>query len=136
MFSLSIVTPEAIIYEGEAISLIAPGVDGYFEILAHHASMIAGLQPGKMTLTLPDGKKNVYAMNFGFLEVSQNKASVLADSIELATDINVNRAKSALKRASMLLNDEENKEIDVDRANEAYHRAQNRLKIAQEKEKH
>ena len=131
MFNLSFVTPEKTIYEGEAKSLIVPGVEGYFEVLAHHMPILAGLQPGKVILTLPDGKKNLYAVAFGFLEVDKNTVHLLADSAELSKDIDLLRAKAALKRAMKYL---ETQEVGTDpiRAKEALKRAEARIEVVKE----
>lgn len=134
MFTILFVTPENIIYEGEAKSIIAPGIDGYFEILAHHAPLLAGLQPGKATLTLPDGHKRIYAVGSGFLEMEKNKVSLLADSAELAANIDLARANAALKRATKLLHAED-PNTDIPRAKDALKRAETRIKVATEEKK-
>lgn len=79
MYHLSIVTPEEIVFEGEVISLIAPGTVGYLEVLSHHAPLITILQKGKVTITDANKQKKEWHITGGALEVSENKASVLVD---------------------------------------------------------
>ena len=82
MFHLIIATPEKVIFEGAVISLIAPGKIGYLEILSNHAPLITSLQKGKVVGTRENGSKFTLELSGGLLEVSQNKASLLADDAE------------------------------------------------------
>jgi F-type H+-transporting ATPase subunit epsilon len=78
MFNVSILAPEGKIFEGAAESLIAPASRGYVGILAHHAPFITTLGQGKITVRDSAGKVNVFDLHGGgFLEVSQNKATLL-----------------------------------------------------------
>lgn len=82
MYHLSMVTPEAVVFEGEVSSLIAPGKVGYLEILTNHAPIITILQAGKVTITGADQQKKVWEITGGALEVSHNKASLLVDGFK------------------------------------------------------
>lgn len=131
MYSLSVVTLEKLIFEGEVKSTIAPGGDGYLELLTNHAPIITSLIPGKLTIVAPDGKRSIYAVSGGFLEMSHNSASVLADAVELAEEIDIRRAEESMLRAQEKLeNSPEN--IDLPRAKNALKRAENRIKIYRE----
>ncbi len=127
-FSLSFVTPEKVIFIGNVTSVIAPGSLGYLEILANHAAIITTLQPGKVTLTLENNEKLIFAVSEGFLKVLKNKASLLVDSAERASDINPEQAKIAVEKAEKLLK-AESTEVDHTRAKKALVRAKNRLKV-------
>lgn len=81
MFTISVVTPEAVLFEGEALSLVAPGTVGYLEVLSHHAPLITILQKGKVTVTDAAHQKKFWNITGGALEVSHNKASVLVDGV-------------------------------------------------------
>jgi len=74
------------IYTGNVISVIAPGVDGYFGVLAHHAPLIAALKTGRLSLRDERNVESTYAVTGGFLEVSENAVVVLADAIEPAQE--------------------------------------------------
>ncbi len=85
MFKLSIVTPIKVFYDGEVRSIVAPGEVGYLGILSHHAPLITALKPGRLTVRDVNDHTSEYDISGGFLEVSNNSASILADSIEPAT---------------------------------------------------
>ncbi|MEE9442076.1 MAG: ATP synthase F1 subunit epsilon [candidate division Zixibacteria bacterium] len=132
MYKLSIVTPEKIIYEEEVSSIIAPGTLGYLGIMSNHAPIITSLKPGK--LMIKDNKDEVinFALSGGFLENSSNVCTILADSAEFASDIDLERARESLARAKQRIRNAAG-EIDVGRARNAYERAKNRLTIAKDK---
>ncbi len=80
-YHLSVVTPTGKIFEGEAQSLVAPGVEGSFGILAGHAPMIVGLKKGPLTLKTKD-QIRYYTISPGILEISgQNKVLLLSNEI-------------------------------------------------------
>ncbi len=82
-FQVHILTNNKIIYEGEAVSLVAPGVRGYFGILANHASLVAAISDGK--ITIQDAVNNLKVINYqgkGFLEVLNNTVTLLLDSVK------------------------------------------------------
>lgn len=78
--TLEILTPDKKVYEGEASSVTLPGTMGSFEILNHHAPIISTLQDGKLTVR-NNGKEEVFLINGGVVEASNNKVVVLAEGI-------------------------------------------------------
>ena len=77
-FNVSILAPEGKIFEGEVESLVAPAKTGYVGILANHAPFITMLGQGKITVRDQTGKITAFdCLGSGFLEVSQNKATLL-----------------------------------------------------------
>jgi F-type H+-transporting ATPase subunit epsilon len=126
MYLLTIVTPEKIFYEDEVGSLIAPGSEGYLGVLTDHAPLITALVPGKLTVKDQKNQELIFALGGGFLEVLKNKVTVLAHSIEIIKDIDIERAKRAMERAKQRLRSKE-MEIDIPRAIAALRRAENRL---------
>jgi F-type H+-transporting ATPase subunit epsilon len=131
VYKLSILTNDKKIFEGEVQSLIAPGTIGYLEILTDHAAIITSLQPGKLTVTRANGEQTIYAVTGGALEMRQNQATLLADSLEAVAGIDFPRAKAAYDRALKRI-ESETSPIDLHRANQALLRAENRMKIYQE----
>ena len=129
MFRLSIVTPEKIVYEEDVNSIIAPGTVGYLGILSNHAPIITSLKPGKLTVKDNTGKEINFALSGGFLENSSNNCTILADSVEFAKNIDIERAKQSLERAKQRIQNAAGN-IDVGRAQAAYERAKNRLTLA------
>lgn len=98
-FAFRLVTPQRLLLESEIVSLQAPGSEGYLGVLAHHAALITALRPGRLDVRTADGRVLTYAVSGGFLEVSGNRASVLADAAERAGEIDRPRAEAALRRA-------------------------------------
>lgn len=76
-FKLSIIDPDKVIYEGEAVSLVAPSALGYFGVLAGHAPLIAGLTKGKIIIRESSGKTVTLDSRHGFIEVLENKVSMI-----------------------------------------------------------
>jgi F-type H+-transporting ATPase subunit epsilon len=128
-FHLSVLTPQRSVLEAEVLSIVAPGSAGYLGVLAHHAPLVTALVPGRLTVKDASGEETLYAISGGFLEVSDNRATILADALESAAGVDVERAKRARDRARKLLQDRP-PELDVPRAERALRRAENRLKVA------
>ena len=129
-FHLSLLTPERSFLETEVTSIVAPGSEGYLGVLANHAPLITALVPGKLTVKDAHAEK-IFAISGGFLEVSDNRATILADAIEVPEAIDAARARRARERAAERLKDTSGK-IDMARAEAALRRAINRIRIAQD----
>jgi F-type H+-transporting ATPase subunit epsilon len=98
-FTLEILTPSRREFEGQVQSIVAPGLVGYLGVLAHHAPLITPLAPGRLTVKDPAGARQHYFVSGGFLEVSDNHATVLADSLEAASAIDPQEAEAAVAAA-------------------------------------
>ena len=131
MFKLSVVTPEKPVIDQEVRSIIAPGSEGYLGILTDHAPLITALIPGKLSVTDPENRTADYALSGGFLEVSHNIVTILADAIEPIEKIDLERALKAEKRARERLVHRTDPDIDVARAEAALARALNRIHLAE-----
>ena len=81
LFKLSILTPEKTVFEGEVQYVQAPGTEGYFGVLAHHAALVSALSSGTLTVRGAGGTEERWDVAGGFFEVSNNSATVLADSV-------------------------------------------------------
>ncbi len=125
--NIDIVTPSGKVFSGEIKSCTAPGVDGEFCILENHTSLLSALGIGIIKIELADGKK-ILATSGGFLEVLDNRISVMVETAEWAEQIDVERAKAAAERARKRL--EQKQDIDIARARAALTRALNRLKVS------
>jgi len=131
-FKLMIATPEGWVARDDAESLVIPGIDGYLGILANHAPLMTAIGIGTLTYRDSAGYDHIFAVHDGFLEVSGNVVTIIADSAETADRIDIERAKSALDRAKQRLADATtHPDIDIERARAAYRRALNRIKIAE-----
>ena len=131
VYELKVVAPEHAVYEGRARSLVAPGVEGYFGVLAHHAPMVAELGTGRLTIEDEDGRRRLFAVTGGIVTVSYGQVSILADAAESAEEIDVERAQAAEDRAKGRLGPG-GKAMDAARAEAALQRALNRLRVAGE----
>ena len=129
-FKLELVTPEGIIFSGEAYSCQAPGESGRFQILPGHTGLISSLSIGLLKIDTIDKKEHFISLSGGFLEVEEDKIVILSDSAELAPEIDVERAKKAKDRAEDRLENPQ-PDTDLERAEAALKRALNRLKIAE-----
>ena len=125
-FSLVIVTPSSMAFEGEARSVLAPGTDGYFEVLIGHVPMLTSLQPGVLTIRNDEGRTR-YAVSGGFVEVLRSQVTILAETIEEVDAIDVERAQQAEERARRRLDSDE-EGIDAERAKASLDRALNRIR--------
>lgn len=79
-FQLQIYTQEKKIFEGEVTSLIAPAEDGYVGVMANHAPLLTTLGEGKLTIRQGANTRE-NRMAGGFLEVHDNHATILADTL-------------------------------------------------------
>ena len=127
---LEIVTPAKSAFKGEINSITVPGSKGSFQILVNHAPIVSSLEVGHIKVELADNSVQHYATGGGTIEVNNNKILLLADSIELVKDIDVDRALSSKERAEeRLARRNTDKDIDVQRAELALARAMNRIKL-------
>ena len=124
---VDIVSPTGSVFAGEVERVRAPGIQGAFEVLHNHAPMIAAIKLGPLYLTLPSGDRISFATDGGFVEVLNNTVTILAESAEPASDIDVERAKAAEARALERINS--NDEADKRRARHALERARLRMSM-------
>ncbi|AFC24719.1 MULTISPECIES: ATP synthase F1 subunit epsilon [Saprospira] len=74
---LIVLTPDKKVFEGKISSITVPGVDGEFEVLENHAAIVASLQAGDVSFLAQEGGKQELAIQSGFIEVLDNKVSLL-----------------------------------------------------------
>ena len=101
--------------------------------MSNHAPLITALRPGSFIVTDVDGNEITYSISGGFLEVSNNVATILADSIEKPEEIDIDRANESLERARELLRNRASLEVDTERAEASLERAKNRVRLASKK---
>ena len=83
-FHVNITLPDKVAYDGEAVSLVVPAQLGYLGVLAHHTPIVAQLRPGKITLRDTNDKITDFNLKTkGFLEFSDNIATIMLDSLEI-----------------------------------------------------
>ena len=98
MLKLEIVTPEKKIFDAEVDSVTVPTASGEAGLLANHAPIVSALRPGILTYAVK-GSVEKFVVAGGFVEMNNNKVSVLTDSAETATEIDIEAAKAARESA-------------------------------------
>ena len=102
---LSIVTPLGKIFEGEIKEATFPGSEGEFGVLDGHAPLVTNLQPGVISITKADGKKEVIAINWGYVEVTPDHVNVLVDGAVPIAGSDESSIAEAIEKAKKLLKD-------------------------------
>ncbi|MCW2697314.1 MAG: atpC [Modestobacter sp.] len=120
---VELVAVERMIWSGEATMVIARTTEGELGVLPGHAPLLGELAPGGVVRIRPEsGEELVVAAHGGFLSVTEKGVSILAETAEIASEIDVERAREALRRAEA--------EGDEPDALAAARRAQSRLRAA------
>jgi len=127
-FQLEIVTPEKKVVEAAAEEVQIPGKNGYLGILPGHAPLITELAVGEVTFR-ENATEQHLAVAWGFAEVLPNKVTILAETAERPSEIDVKRAREAKERAEQRLS-RGDASVDVERALDSLHRAEARLTVA------
>ncbi|MET8157953.1 F0F1 ATP synthase subunit epsilon [Sphaerisporangium sp. NPDC005289] len=97
---IGVVSPEREIWSGEADMVIAKTVDGEIGIMPNHAPVLGVLvEGGVLRIRRGDGDDVIAAVHGGFISVANNDVSVLAETAELGSEVNVASARDALQRA-------------------------------------
>jgi len=124
---LEIITAERRVYSDDVDLVVAPGLQGQLGILPHHAPLMSSLQPGELIIR-KDGEETYLAVSGGFLEVLDNQVTVRADAAERSDEIDEERAKAAMERASEGIAGR-GAEIELEQVAIAMRRAQIRLNV-------
>ena len=125
-----IVTPEKVIYEDEIFQVSIPTASGEITVLPNHIPLISVLQSGEMTIKDKDGE-HIMALAGGFLEIrDNNEVVILADNVERADEIDLERAEEARKRAIEQMEEAKNREdIDYAKLQAVMDREMNRIRV-------
>ncbi len=131
---LEVVSPDKVVFTEDISMLIVRSTGGELGILPHHAPLVTGLVPHAMRVRLDkDRDEQLIAVAGGFMEVTPEKITVLAEAAEMPIDIDINRAKEAMDRAKERIEKfhqhaPEAENIDIKRAELALGRAMARLR--------
>lgn len=128
-FHLEIRTPEKMIFDGDVTSVTAPGVEGNFQILAGHIPFLTALDVGEIRVNESADAARHLATSGGVFEVLRTGVTVLVETAEWASDIDVSRAESALTRAQEQLAADA-PDLNRPQVEAALARAHNRIKVA------
>ena len=128
---LEIVTPEKVVVSEAAQIVASPGTQGEFGVLIDHTTFMTTLKTGSVRYTDADGAERYVFVSGGFAEALPDKVTILAESAEKRRDIDIDRANAAVERAQQRLAEDRGREdIDFTRAKAALERAIQRIKLA------
>lgn len=99
---LEIVTPEKLAFSEEVDSVQVPGIEGELGILPHHAPLVSMLGVGELRIRR-GGTEESFAIAGGFLQVRPDKVVVMAETADLASEIDLDRAQEARREAERAL---------------------------------
>jgi F-type H+-transporting ATPase subunit epsilon len=125
---LEIVTPQGLVYSGEVDEVTATGSEGEFGVLPGHVRFVTTLKIGMLTCKSGNESK-FFFVNWGYAGIGPDRVLILADSAERSEDIDIERARAAMKRAEERLKKAEH--IDFARAESAIERAVARTQIVE-----
>jgi F-type H+-transporting ATPase subunit epsilon len=131
---LTIVTPEGQAFHGEVESVVLPGAEGEFGVLAGHEPFLSALQTGGLELQTADGKKRLAAVSRGYAEIHGDKVNVMVGTCEWAGEIDTERAERARQRALKALEEARSTpdgEAQYQELREAYSRAVARITVSE-----
>ncbi|MTI93990.1 MAG: F0F1 ATP synthase subunit epsilon [Firmicutes bacterium] len=127
-FVLTVVTPESRVFQDSVNMVIVRTTEGDIGVLAGHTPLVAPLEIAPMTIKIGDNERKA-AVNGGFVEVTPDHMTILAESAEMAEQIDVDRAEAARSRAEERLAQHQG-DVDFARAQAALQRALVRLQVA------
>ncbi|MBR6762023.1 MAG: ATP synthase F1 subunit epsilon [Oscillospiraceae bacterium] len=129
LFTLRILTPEKIFFEGEVQRVTVRTTGGDLGVLAMHENYAAALPSGPVRITKEDGTVMLAALSGGMIKISAEQTAILANAAEWASDIDVDWAKRSLEDAQSRKQSSSSL-AEQQRADAKLHRALNRLKVS------
>ncbi len=131
---LEIVTPEKRAFTGDVDEVIVPGSEGELGILPHHAPLISTLGQGVLRLK-SGGQEQEFAIFGGFLQVRPDRVVVLAETADMASEIDLERAERARREAERVIEGGFVEPADLAVARAALQRALIRIRVAERGER-
>jgi F-type H+-transporting ATPase subunit epsilon len=127
---LEIVTPERLAYEDDVDMVIVPGSEGELGILPHHAPLITTLGLGELRIKKGAAEES-FAIIGGFLQVRPDKVVVMAETADLASDIDLEKAQQARREAERVIETGAPEAADLARARAELQQALLRIRVAE-----
>ena len=127
---LEIVTPEKLAYADDVEGVVCPGVEGELGILPHHAPLLTTLGYGELRIR-SGGREEYFAIAGGFLQVRPDKVVVMAETADMASEIDLEKATEARREAERALAEGFEEPADLARARAALQRALLRIRVAE-----
>lgn len=126
-FHLEVLTPGRVFFEGDVEEVIIPGVEGYEGILVDHVPIIISLNDGALKIKADNEWKEA-VIHAGFAQVEQKRTIIMSDAVEWPEEIDVNRAQAAKERAEERLR-QQLSQMEYHRSKAALARAMARLRV-------
>jgi F-type H+-transporting ATPase subunit epsilon len=127
---LQIVTPERQVFDDQVDSVVCPGIEGELGILPHHAPLLTTLGFGELRIRR-GGEEEFFAIAGGFLQVRPDKVVVMAETADIAAEIDLERALTARREAELALSEGFEEPADLARARASLQRALLRIRVAE-----
>lgn len=125
---LNVITPDSTIFSGDAKFVVVRTKDGELGILPRHANLVAALDMGLLRIDTVEGEQLFFANFGGFMDVKPDEINIVTPNCELPSDIDVDRAERAKERAEERLKSH-HEDVDFDRARLALERALLRIEV-------
>ena len=130
-YHLQIVTPNGLVFDGQAVRLTVPTIDGQVGILARHINYVTAIGMGMAKLVMEDEDRTAACIG-GMLAVTDGEVKLLATSFEWANEIDTQRARISLEKGEAVLADPNADEQERQYAAARVKRAKVRLSVAKE----
>ena len=127
---LEIVTPERLAYEDDVDMVIAPGSEGELGILPHHAPLLSTLGVGELRIR-KGGDEEAFAVVGGFVQVRPDKVVVMAETADMASEIDLEKAEEARREAERALEAGFHEGADLAMARAQLQQALLRIRVAE-----
>ncbi|HET9083510.1 MAG TPA: F0F1 ATP synthase subunit epsilon [Candidatus Limnocylindrales bacterium] len=127
---LEIVTPERQVFSDTVDSVQVPGSEGELGVLPHHAPLVSTLGVGELRFR-KDGIEESFAIVGGFLQVRPDRVVVLAETADLASDIDLEKAQEARREAERALESGFHEGADLSAARAQLQQALLRIRVAE-----
>jgi len=127
---LEIVTPERLAYSDTVDAVVLPGSEGELGVLPHHAPLVSMLGVGELRIR-KDGLEESFAIVGGFVQVRPDKVVVMAETADLASEIDLERAHEARREAERALETGYHEGADLAAARATLQQALLRIRVAE-----
>lgn len=127
---LEIVTPEKLAFSDQVDSVVLPGSQGELGVLPHHAPLVSTLGAGELRLR-KGGTEESFAIVGGFLQVLPDKVVVMAETADMAAEIDLEKAQEARRQAEQALESGFHEGADLAAARAALQTALLRIRVAE-----
>lgn len=113
-FTFELVSPERLLFSGEASQVVVPGREGYFTVMANHSPFLSTLRPGLLDVTLADGSVESTYIRGGFADTADSGLTILAEQAIPVAEINADDLAQEVKNAEEDVADAKDDEVKAE----------------------